>query len=106
IVDRKTGVPRTIFVPQAYVCVVGGIQPGILVRALSIEHRESGLAARLLLTLPPRKAKRWTEADIDPKTEAEFAKIVDRLFELQPTIGEEGEPVRVLVRLTPDAKGA
>jgi hypothetical protein len=106
IVDRKTGFPRTIFVPHASVCVVGGIQPVILTRALSIEHRESGLAARLLLTWPPRKAKRWTEADIDPKAEAEFARLVDRLFELQPTVGAEGEAVPVLVRLDPDAKAA
>src|SRR6266567_199856 len=38
IVDRKTGTPRTIFVPHAAVCVVGGIQPVILSHALSIEH--------------------------------------------------------------------
>ena len=46
IVDRKTGFPRTIHVPQAAVCVTGGIQPGILRRVLGTEHRESGLAAR------------------------------------------------------------
>jgi hypothetical protein len=72
IVDRKTGIPRTIHVPQAAVCVTGGIQPAILQRALGIEHRESGLAARLLLACPPRKAKRWTEADIDLSAEAEL----------------------------------
>ena len=59
---------------------------------LGIEHRESGLAARLLLTCPPRKAKRWTEADIDPAAEAEIARLVERLYELQPTVGDEGEP--------------
>jgi hypothetical protein len=73
---------------------------------LGIEHRESGLAARLLLTCPPRKAKRWTEADIDPAKEAEFARLIDRLYELQPTIGDEGEPRPVVVVLTPDAKAA
>jgi hypothetical protein len=106
VVDRKTGFPRTIFVPHASVCVVGGIQPAILVRALSVEHRESGLAARLLLAWPPRKAKRWTEADIDPKAEAEFARIVDRLFELKSTVGDEGEAIPVVVRLDADAKAA
>jgi hypothetical protein len=104
IVDRKTGIPRTIYVPQASVCVCGGIQPAILHRALGIEHRESGLAARLLLTCPPRKAKRWTEADIDPSAEAELVRLFDRLYELQPTIGDDGEPQPVLVRLSADAK--
>jgi hypothetical protein len=106
IVDRKTGIPRTIHVPQAAVCVSGGIQPAILKRALGIEHRESGLAARLLLACPPRKAKRWTEADIDPSAEAELARLFDRLFELQPTHGDDGEARPVLVRLSADAKTA
>ncbi|REK24792.1 MAG: DUF3987 domain-containing protein [Planctomycetota bacterium] len=106
IVDRKTGNPRTVFVPQAAVCVCGGIQPAILHRALGIEHRESGLAARLLLTCPPRTAKRWTEADIDPMAEAEIARLFDRLYELQPTVDHEGEPRPVVVGLTPDAKTA
>jgi hypothetical protein len=106
IVDRKTGIPRTIHVPQAAVCVSGGIQPAILQRALGLEHRESGLAARLLLTCPPRKAKRWTEADIDPSAEAELVRLFDRLYELQPTAGDDGEPRPMLVRLSGDAKTA
>jgi len=106
VVDRKTGIPRTIYVPQASVSVCGGIQPAILNRALGIEHRESGLAARLLLTCPPRLAKRWTEADIDPAAEAEIARLVDRLYELQPTIGDEGELRPVVLGLTTDAKAA
>jgi hypothetical protein len=106
IVDRKTGIPRTIHVPQAAVCVSGGIQPAILQRALGLEHRESGLAARLLLTCPPRKVKRWTEADIDPSAEAELARLFDRLYELQPTTGDDGEPRPVLVRLDREAKTA
>src|SRR5262249_14815218 len=106
IVDRKTGIPRTIHVPQAAVCVSGGIQPSILRRTLGVEHRESGLAARLLLTCPPRRAKRWTEADIDPRREADLVRLFDRLYELQPTAGDDGEFRPVLVRLSADAKTA
>src|SRR5207237_4812668 len=106
IVDRKTGIPRTIYVPQAAVCVSGGIQPAILQRALGIEHRESGLAARLLLSCPPRRPKRWTEADIDPSVEAEVALLVDRLYELTPTVTDDGEARPVLVRPTDEAKAA
>jgi hypothetical protein len=106
IVDRKTGDPRTIHVPQAAVCVSGGIQPAILQRALGLEHRESGLAARLLLTCPPRRPKRWTEADIDPSAEAELARLFDRLYELQPTTDDDGEPRPRLVRLSGDAQAA
>jgi hypothetical protein len=106
IVDRKTGSPRTIYVPQASVCVCGGIQPAILHRALGIEHRESGLAARLLLTCPPRKAKLWTEADIDPEVEADFARLVDRLYELEPSVGDDGEVRPIVVGLTAGAHSA
>lgn len=106
VIDRKTGNPRTIFVPQATVSICGGIQPAILHRALGVEHRESGLAARLLLTCPPRKAKRWTEADIAPAAEAEIASLVDRLYTLEPIIGDDGDWHAVVVGLTPDAKAA
>lgn len=104
IVDRKTGYPRTIHVPEAAVCVTGGIQPAMLQRALSLEHRESGLAARLLLTCPPRKAKRWSETDIDPSAEGELVRFFGRLYELKPTAGDDGESRPVLVRLSADAK--
>jgi hypothetical protein len=106
IVDRKTGIPRTIHVPQAAVCVSGGIQPAILQRSLGLEHRESGLAARLLLTCPPRRPKRWTEADIDPSAEAELVRLFDWLYELQPATGDGGEPRPRLVRLNDDARAA
>ena len=106
VVDRKTGNPRTIYVPMASVCVCGGIQPTILHRALGIEHRESGLLARLLLTCPPRQPKRWTEADIDPKEEVEIVRLVDRLYELQPTVGDDDELQPVVIGMTPDAKAA
>jgi hypothetical protein len=106
IVDRKSGDPPTIHVPRASVCVSGGGQPEILRRALGTEHRESGLAARLLVAWPPRRTKRWTEADIDPRAEAEMARLFDRLYDLQPTVGDDGEPRPLLVRMTPDAKAA
>jgi hypothetical protein len=60
----------------------------------------------LLLTCPARRAKRWTEADTDPGAEAELARLFDRLYELQPTVGDDGVPRPVLVRMTPDAKTA
>lgn len=106
VVDRKTGTPRTIYVSQASVSVTGGIQPAILHRALGSEHRESGLAARLLLACPPRIPKRWTEADIAPEAEAELARLVARLYKLAPTLDDENRPQAVVVGLTPEAKVA
>jgi hypothetical protein len=105
-VDRKTGTPPTIYVPHAAVCVTGGIQPGILQKALGQEHRESGLAARPLLAYPPRRVKKWTEADIDPAAEARLVELFDRLYDLEPDADDEGNPQPGVVRLSPDAKAA
>jgi hypothetical protein len=104
VVDRKTGNPRSIHVPEASMSIAGGIQPAILHRALGMEHRESGLAARLLLTCPPRKPKKWTEADIDSEAEAEIARLFDRLYDLKSTVDDEGNLRPVVVGLTVDAK--
>ncbi len=102
-VDRKTGTPRTIHVPQAAVCITGGIQPGILQRAMGAEHRESGLLARLLLAYPPRITKRWTEDQIDAESEADLVRLFDRLYELQPVVNDDGETRPGLVRLSAGA---
>lgn len=104
IVDRKSANPPTIHIPHASICVIGGIQPAILKRALGVEHRDSGLAARLLLSYPPRKAKQWTEADIDPELEVQLAQVVVRLYELQPTINNDGKRRPVFVELSAEAK--
>lgn len=103
-VDRKTGNHPTIAVPQACVSITGGIQPGILDRALGVEHRESGLAARLLLAYPPRHAKQWTESEIDPAVEAAVARVVNRLYELQPAIDMPGKYTPVFATLSAEAK--
>ncbi|NLF73305.1 MAG: DUF3987 domain-containing protein [Candidatus Anammoximicrobium sp.] len=104
IVDRKTGPTKTIYVPHAYVSICGGIQPAILHRALGVEHRESGLAARLLLTCPPRRPKHWTDADIDPAAEAELGQLLARLYDLEPDTDDGGQPCPVCIGLAADAK--
>ncbi len=105
-IDRKTGTPPTIHVPSASVSITGGIQPGILARALGQEHYESGMAARVLYAMPPRKAKRWTETDVDATTEAAVAAVFERLFALMPDTDEDGEDRPRLVTLDDDGKRA
>lgn len=104
LVDRKTS--ATIYVPQAAVSIIGGIQPGILARYVGQEHRDNGLLARLLLTMPPRRAKVWTEADIDPKAEASIASIFEGLHGMTPALNAEGEQRPAIVMLTAEGKRA
>ncbi len=106
VVDRKTGTPRTIYIPSAAVSVTGGIQPGILNRALGAEHRESGLLARLLLAMPPRRAKQWTEAEISPLTEAALLAIFERLYELDFVRDADGDAHPITLPLSPAGKAA
>ncbi len=106
VVDRKTGPVRTICVPSASVGITGGVQPGVLNRVLGYAHRESGLLARILLAMPPRRRKRWSEAEIPERVEAEIATIFARLYELKPGNDHNGDPRPVAVPLTPRGKRA
>ena len=100
IVDRKTGTPPTIFIPSAATSITGGIQPGVLTRLLGQEHRESGLAARLLLCCPPRRPKRWTDDTISDQLLEDYT---DQLFYLYGLRSDEnGQPV--YIRMNRDAQ--
>jgi len=104
VIDRKTGEPRTLFIPRAAVCLTGGIQPETLKRCLVQAHVENGLAARLLFAFPPPRPRRWTEAVVDEQLEAEFGHVVETLFNLSFGLDPSGEPEPKLVTLSPDAK--
>ncbi|TWT86587.1 hypothetical protein Mal64_34140 [Pseudobythopirellula maris] len=91
MVDRKTGDKPTLFVPRAAVSIAGGIQPGVLRRALSPQYRESGMAARLLFASPPHLPKRWTEEEVDPNKTAAMERLFDRLYELDFEANERGD---------------
>ncbi len=93
IVDRKTGDRKSTFVRRASVSIVGGIQARTLRRALGQEHFENGLAARLLLAMPPQRAKKWTEATVDQDLDDQVDRLFDRLYDLQPD--EDGDPITI-----------
>jgi len=103
-IDRKTGNPRVIYIPRAAVSIAGGIQPPTLQRALGREYFENGLAARLLLACPPRRAKRWTDAVIPRDVEQAVVMVFDRLFSLMPSTDQMGDPEARTIRMSPEAK--
>ena len=102
VVDRKGS--GTIYVPHAAVSIAGGIQPETLRRALGQEHRDNGLAARLLFAMPPRTSKKWSEADMDPQCEAAVATIFDQLFSLTMAIDADENQQPALINLSKDGK--
>jgi hypothetical protein len=104
IVDRKTGDTPSIFVPDAAVSVCGGIQPGILNRAISAEHRENGLLSRLLLVYPPRQPKQWRDDEIPQADEDAFRDLLTELFKFGPDTGADGNPKPAIVDLSDEAR--
>ncbi|MBX9654744.1 DUF3987 domain-containing protein [bacterium] len=101
-VDRKSG--PTIHVRQATVSLTGGIQPAILAREFTAANRESGLAARILLAMPPKERKEWTDAELPEHVETMFHTLIDRLISLEPKVDAEGDASPWLLDLTPEAK--
>jgi hypothetical protein len=95
-VDRKTGDRPTIYIPHAAVCVAGTIQPTTLRRVLLPEFFENGLAARLLVSMPESRTKRWTDGDISDATYAAVDGLFSPLFNLKAGAGPHGdEPMLV-----------
>ena len=94
-VDRRTGDKRHLHIPRASLWVTGGIQPGILARAMGKTEREAGLLARLLLACPPARPHTFSEDDVTDATRAAFRDLVAGLFAL------DGDAV---VPLSPESK--
>lgn len=106
VVDRKTGDRQTLFVGHSAVSVTGGIQPGTLARALSADFLEAGLGARLLMAMPTKVPKKWSEIEISPEAEKAYQDTIDRLLALDFHRDSQGEEVPFGLRLTPEAKAA
>ena len=105
LVDRKSGT-KTIHVPRAAVSVTGSIQPDILRRALGVEHLANGLAARLLVAMPPRTAKTWSDAAVHPDLKKDIERLFGRLLAIQFRQGEDDQPAPIDIPLSADGKGA
>ncbi|MFZ4576387.1 MAG: YfjI family protein, partial [Phycisphaerales bacterium] len=108
-VDRKSGTPPTIHVPLGALSIAGGIQPGVLAKHMSKDHRESGLLARMLLAQPPRRPKVWSEKSVAVELEARVRAVFGRLLALKhdrEPFDPETECRAHIVTLTPEAKRA
>jgi DNA polymerase I-like protein with 3'-5' exonuclease and polymerase domains len=105
VVDRKTGDRRHYFVERAAASITGGIQPGVLARALTLDFLDAGGGARLIMAMPPKLPKQWSEVEIDPTVEEAYHRALDQLLDLDLT-EKNGERVPHVLRLSPEAKAA
>ncbi len=105
IIDRKTGTHPSIFVPRASVSIFGCIQPGILERMITGEHRDSGMLARFLLVQPPPRLTERDDEGITSDAERRVVLIFQRLLNLRPNNDtHSGRPEPVPIPLSPEAK--
>jgi hypothetical protein len=102
--DRKTGDKRRIYVPRAAVSNCGSITPGALRSVLTAEHLDHGLGARLILAMPPRREKHWTEARIPADVASAYEDLLVKLLALDGDQDDQGELIPAEVGLNQDAK--
>ena len=90
-VDRRTAPP--LLVERATLNIAGLIQPGVLAAALTGTDFDSGLVARLLLSMPPIPTRRWLPGGISPMVERAYGAMVEKLFGLELEEDVHGTPV-------------
>jgi len=100
-VDRKTAPP--IRVERAALTVSGLVQPGVLAAALTGTDFDSGLVARLLLSMPPIPTRRWQPGGISPMVERKYSAMVEKLYGLEIDEDEHGVAVPRAVALDEQA---
>lgn len=85
----------SVDVERAAVSITGGIQPGIARRLLAKNDSEfivNGLAARLLMALPPERNLRLDLPPIDPVARAGAGLVFHRLLSLMPDVPVDASP--------------
>jgi DNA polymerase-1 len=105
VIDRK-GASGPLFLHNTPVSVTGSIQPSILARAMSEEHRESGFAARLIISYPPDKIPDWNENEIPDEVALAYRNLVWHLLALDFDETPTGDKVPHLLRFNSEAKEA
>lgn len=92
IVDRKTQPEDRLVVRRALASVCGTIQPGVLAKALSKDALAAGLGARFLFAMPPRRARVWSEDEIEDDLAKRYDALLRSLLGLQLKDARKREP--------------
>jgi hypothetical protein len=103
-VDRRGGDRKTIYVPSAAASITGGIQPPVLARSLGACHFQDGLAARLLVAMPPKQPRKWTERRVANEVFDAVGRVFARLWTLEADIDGDGDLQPLDLSLTPEAQ--
>ncbi len=100
--DSKSG--GVLVIPKANVSIIGGVQPAIIRKSLTSEYKASGLAARILWTMPPPRKRQWTDDEVGELTLKRMESLYGRLLELPFDIGDAGELNQNIIIPSSDAR--
>jgi Protein of unknown function (DUF3987) len=100
-VDRK-GQQGPISTISPFASVIGSIQPDVLPELA--ENREDGMLERILFAYPRTLNAMWTEDDIGEGALVAYRELYHRLRGLHLETDEFGDPVKVPVVFSPEAK--
>lgn len=102
LIKRKTGERPTIAVRRAACSVAGTIQPKVLARALDQDAMQSGLAARFLMAMPPRRKRVWNENETPEDLVGRYQDLLRALLDLH--LADEAKRKPHVLRLSDAAK--
>ena len=71
------------YAPHAFVCILGGIQPGLARKCFDQESFESGFASRFIPVAPPLRVATWSDAVIGEETENAYYRLIFAILALE-----------------------
>lgn len=107
LVDRKTH-DEQVHIPAASACVLGGIQPKVLVECFDPSRFSSGLVPRMLIACPPETDMFWSEAEVAPEAENAWHSVVTwlRTRPFAALDSNRGQYIPHILTLSVEAKAA
>jgi hypothetical protein len=103
-VDRKHGETTQITLRHAGVSIAGGIQPQVFTESMGQRFLDNGLAARLLVAMPPCSRRSWNDDEVGEERRSRIDGVFMALVNLAGEPDEIGQPAPRMLRLAPDAK--
>jgi len=103
--DRKSS-QSGVFIRNPFLCVIGTIQPKILMELAGNNRNANGFMERILYVMPTDQTKvKWNRERKTPSFDiaAEWKSILAKLIEIIPKVGEHGEIMPEVVPFTPEA---
>ena len=77
--DRKTS--SSSYVSNAFIPIIGGVQPSILTGVYTAENKENGFIDRILLCYPEIKVERYNNNEISERLLNEYDEFVSYLYD-------------------------